>query len=180
MFIKKNTKKDRKTGQTYIVYQLVESVRTENGPRQRILLYMGSDLGIPETDHPMLAQRISEILSQETPLISYDQEIERLAQQYASQLVKRLSVEQHELNEKGSVPSEFMNIDVNSIKNLEPRSVGAEHLILQMAQQLKFPEQLEELGFSEAEIALVLGTVIARAVNPSSERATYAWLTQLQ
>jgi len=176
MFIKKNTKKDQHTGQIYVVYQLVESVRTDRGPRQRILLYLGSDLELPETDHPMLAQRISEILSHESSLIFCDEQIEQLAQQYASQLVKKLSIEQSASSDKEITPPEFVNIDVNSIEKSEPRSVGAEHLMLQMAKQLELPKQLEKLGFSETETVMALCSLIARAVNPGSERATYTWL----
>lgn len=40
MFIKKTLKTDSKNGKTYSAYHLVESVRTEKGPRQRILLFM--------------------------------------------------------------------------------------------------------------------------------------------
>ena len=45
-----------------------------------------------------------------------------------------------------------------------------------MADQLELPQQLEKLGLSEPEISMAMGSVIARAVNPSSERATHAWL----
>jgi transposase len=177
MFIKKNTKKDRVTGKKYAVYQLVESIRTANGPRQRILMYMGSDLGLSEADHPMLAQRIEEILSNEKSLFPCDEKIEQIAQQYASQLLARLSVEAAESNnKKENLPPEFANIDINSIEKSEPRSVGAEHLILQMANQLELPQQLKKLNLSEAEVSIALSSVIARAVNPCSERATHAWL----
>jgi hypothetical protein len=63
MFIKKTTKKDRITGKTYCSYHLIESVRTPKGPRQRILLYMGADLDLPEGEHGQLAQCISEQLT---------------------------------------------------------------------------------------------------------------------
>lgn len=176
MFIKKNTKKDRVTGKYYTVYQLVESVRSEKGPRQQILLYMGSDFGLPETDHPILAQRISEIVSNEKTLFPCDEKIERIAQRYASQLLARLSSDLPEPNKEEAIPPEFVNIDVNSIEKSEPRSVGAEHLMLQMAKQLELPQQLEQLDLSKDEVSLALGTVIARAVNPASERATHSWL----
>jgi transposase len=177
MFIKKNTKKDRTTGKIYAVYQLVESVRTANGPRQRILLYMGNDLGLPEADHPILAQRIQEILNHVTSLFPYDEKIERAAQRYASELLARLSVEvTTPENNQENFPPEFTHIDVNSIETSEPRSVGAEHLMLKMASQLKLPEQLKSLGFSETDISTALCSIIARAVNPSSERAAHTWL----
>lgn len=174
MFIKKTTKTDRKTGKTYCAHHLVESVRTAKGPRQRILLYMGADIGLPEIEHAQLAQCISELLTGIQRLIPHPQHIERLAQQYTSQIVRRLSVPDN--HSEPNYPEEFVNIDVNSVEESEPRSVGAEHLMLKMAQQLKLPEQLTKLGLSKTERAIALGTIIARAVNPDSERSTYAWL----
>ena len=53
MFIKKTTKTDPKTGKTYFAYHLVESTRTQKGPRQHILLYMGSQIELPEGDHKL-------------------------------------------------------------------------------------------------------------------------------
>lgn len=176
MFIKKTTKKDRNTGKTYSTYNLVESTRTEQGPRQRIILYMGVDVGVPEDEHPQLAQCISELLVNEPTLIPYAEHIQRLAQQYASQIVHRLSSSENCAKFKGPEAPEFISLDVHSIEKSEPRSVGAEHLMLQMARQLKLPEQLGALGLSKTEIALALGSIIGRAVNPDSELSTYAWL----
>lgn len=65
---------------------------------------------------------------------------------------------------------------MNTIEQSEPRTVGTEHLLLQMAHQLQLPEKLKELGLSVTEIATALGSIIARAAHPESERATYAWL----
>ena len=56
MFIKKTLKIDRSTGKEYSSYYLVESGRTEKGPRQRTLLYMGSEIALPEGEHKLLAQ----------------------------------------------------------------------------------------------------------------------------
>jgi len=39
MFIKKTIKTDPKTRKAYVAFHLVESIRTEKGPRQRTLLY---------------------------------------------------------------------------------------------------------------------------------------------
>lgn len=80
MFIKRTTKKDRITGKSYLAYNLVESVRSERGPRQRIILYMGADIGLPENEHPQLAQCISDILTNQQFLIPHADHIQRLAQ----------------------------------------------------------------------------------------------------
>lgn len=176
MFIKKTTKTERGTGKIYCAYHLVESVRTAKGPRQRILLYMGADIGLSESEHGQLSQRISDILTGTQCLIPHPEHIERLAQRYASQIIHRLSSPDNHV--KSEEATEFVHIDVNSVEESEPRSVGAEHLMLEMAYQLELPKQLVQLGLSKIERDLALGSIIARAVNPDSERSTYAWLCQ--
>ncbi len=178
MFIKKTLKTDSKSGKTYAAYHLVESVRTEKGPRQRTLLYMGAELALSEGDQKLLAQRIEEIIAGEQPLLPYAEDVEQLAQTYASQLIRRLSTPKnnHESTEDENLAPEFISINVNSIEKSEPRSVGTEHLLLKMAGQLHLPQQLEKLGFSKTDASTALGSIIARAVFPKSERSTYDWL----
>lgn len=176
MFIKKTLKTDPKSGTTYCAYHLVESVRTKKGPRQRTLLYMGAEIELPEGEHKLLAQCIEGIVVGEPPLLPYPEYIERLAQIYASQLIQRLSTPNDQAPPIADTQSEFVSINIRSIEQSEPRSVGAEHLMLQMANQLKLPHQLEKLGLSKTDTALALGSIIARAVFPDSERSTYAWL----
>src|SRR5271156_2972103 len=137
MFIKKTLKTDRKSGKEYSAYHLVESTRTAKGPRQRTLLYMGSQIALPEGDHKLLAQRIEEIITGNSPLLPYAEDVERLAQGYASQVVRRLSSpkDTSECSEDKDLEQEFVSIDINSIEKSEPRSVGSEHLMLQMANQ---------------------------------------------
>jgi transposase len=131
---------------------------------------MGADIGLPESEHGQLAQCISEQLTGTQRLIGHPEHIECLAQRYTSQIIQHLSAPaDHE-------PPEFIPIDLNSVENREARSVGAEHLMLQMAHQLELPEQLTKLGLSKREVAIALGSIIARAVNPDSERSTHAWL----
>jgi transposase len=178
MFIKKTFKTDSKSNKTYCAYHLVESVRTEKGPRQRTLLYMGSQIELSEGEHKLLAQRIGEIIVGQQPLLPYAGDVERLAQSYASQLIRRLSSSKDipEGTETEDHEPEFVSINVNTIEKSEPRSVGAEHLMLQMANQLELPKQLQELGLSKTDVSIALGSIIARAVFPDSERSTYAWL----
>jgi transposase len=178
MFIKKTLKTDPKSGKTYSAYHLVESVRTEKGPRQRTLLYMGAEIDLPEGDHKLLAQRIEDIITGQQSLVPYPENIEHLAQNYASQVIRRLSSAKDipENLEKEKLDPEFINIDINSIEKSEPRTVGTEHLLLQMANQLELPKQLQELGLSKTDASIALGSIIARAVSPDSERSTFNWL----
>lgn len=177
MYIRKTFKIDRKTGKSYSAFHLVESVRTDRGPRQRVLLYMGAEINLPNEQHALLAQCIEDIITGSLSLFSYSEEIAKLAQSYTSQIVRRLSEPKENTEQlKQELKPEFINIDVHSIEQTEPRSVGAEHLLLQMGNQLKLPEQLQKLGFSKTDTAIALGSIIARAVHPSSEREAYRWL----
>jgi len=135
---------------------------------------MGSDINLPEMEHKLLAQRIEEILVGQNPLIPFSEKIERLAQMYASQVIRQLS----EVEVKPTPVSEtdFVAIDINTMEKSEPRTVGTEHLLLKMAHQLQLPKKLQELGLSETETSIALGTIIARAAHPDSEWATYTWL----
>ncbi len=51
-----------KTGKTYTKYQLIESYRSEKGPRQRIILTL-SDFDLAKPLWPALARAVSERLS---------------------------------------------------------------------------------------------------------------------
>lgn len=176
MFIRKTKKVAQETRKSYFVYQLVESVRTERGPRQHILLSLGSDIGIADEDLKLLANRIEEIFTGTQSFIPCPEKIECLAEHYASQLLQRIS--KTNSPEAGLIEEEpdYQSIDIQTIEQQEPRTVGAEHLLLHLVSQLGLQKKLKDLGFSEEEVALSLGTIIGRAVFPASERATYEWL----
>ena len=177
MYIRKTKKPDPKTGKYYFTYQLVESSRTEKGPRQKILLSMDSDIELPAEDLPLLAKRIGEIIHGYTDaLVSHSVAVEALAQEYASGLIIRQANQPKIVPISAEAP-DYQSIDLETIEYQEPRTVGTEHLLLSFASELKLQKELTSLGFSEKEVILALGTIIARAAFPKSERATYEWLT---
>ena len=110
---------------------------------------MGSHINLPEEQHATLAQCIENIIQGTTLLFPYPKEIEALAQTYASQVIRHLSQPTHEPEPQAKIPSEFANIDINSIEQSEPRSIGGEHLLLQMMHQLQIPDLLEKSVLSK-------------------------------
>lgn len=175
MFIRKTRKIDLVTKKPYFSFQLIESVRTERGPRQRILLNLGSDLDLDAAQFKELANRIEAIVNGQTTCISCPENIESLAQIYASRLIKNFAKPVIHEKETASVP-DYATIDLHSVIHQEARTVGIEDLLLRTAQQLKIPEKLAELKFFPKQIAIALGSIIARAAFPSSERATHSRL----
>ena len=180
MFIRKTHILNRETHKSYFNFQLVESFRTERGPRQRILLNLGADLDLDKQECKILANRIEELSKGVNPLMPSPEKIERLAEQYASQLIHHLAkqspTEKGIAKEEGIEAPDYQSIDIQTIEQQEPRTVGAEHLLLHLVSQLGLRKKLQELDFSEKEVALSLGTIIGRAAFPASERATHEWL----
>ena len=175
MFIRKTRKLDPVTKKPYFSFQLIESIRTERGPRQRILLNLGSSLELDIEQLKELANRIEEIASGQTTCVPPSEKIEMLAQTYASRLVKNLAKHSVDKKETSAVP-DYATIDLQSVVHQEARTVGVEDLLLRVAKQLKLPEKLEELEFSQKQISIALGSIIARAAFPASERSTHSRL----
>jgi len=92
MFIRNVTKKHKNSSLIYQYQQLVESYRTEKGPRQRLLLNLGK-LPIPKEKWPNLAKCIEAIIRNQQVLFKEDSEIESLALRYAKDVIRKNLIE---------------------------------------------------------------------------------------
>lgn len=176
MFIRTKSKIDPATKKRYFWLQLIESVRTERGPRQRILLNLGSELGLNLEELKELANRIEEIVTGQITCVRCSPKIENLAQSHASRLIKNLAKPVVDKRETAAVP-DYATIDLRSVVYQEARTVGTEDLLLRIAKELIIPEKLAELHFSPKQVAIAMGSIIARATFPASERSTHSRLS---
>ena len=87
MFIRKTTHTNKGNKKEYHTFKLIESVRTERGPRQRMVLNLGTDFSLPEEQWKDLANRIEEIVTGQHPLFTYPEEVETLAKRYARRII---------------------------------------------------------------------------------------------
>ena len=69
MFIRKVPHKNKKNRKEYYTYKLVDSIRTERGPRQRDVLNLGVDFDLPKEQWKDLANCIEEIITGQKPLL---------------------------------------------------------------------------------------------------------------
>jgi len=173
MFIRKTTHTHNKNGQAYTTYKLIESVRTERGPRQRTVLNLGSDFNIPQEQWKELADRIEQIISGQACLFPVPGEIEHSARQYARQIIRRHGQQSPDTEQD---KPDYQTVDISSLENEQIRSVGGESLVLSAIQELQLDEKLEALGFNRPGIEAAIGVIAARLLAPASERATHAWL----
>jgi transposase len=179
MYIRRTNTRSRKSGDSYFTYRLVESVRVDKAVKQRTLLNLGRHFDLPETEWPSLALRIEDLLHGQKllPKSGYSEQLETLAQRYAAQLITRsegdaISGE----NSESDTADRFHEVDLSTLEQIRPRTVGVEHAALSMIRELELTKKLAEFGFTKPQIAAALGNIIGRIAAPASEHATYSWL----
>lgn len=174
MFIRRSATRNTLTGESYFTYRLVRTERVGAKVRQITLLNLGREFAVPPQDWPMLCLRIEQLISAQDTLLAAQccERIEAAAQRYAGQLVLRAP----RIEGAGGARPEFREVDVDSVEDRQPRSVGVEHVGLAAMKQLGFVEKLQALGLNGVSRAAVIGNVIGRMAKPGSELATWKWL----
>jgi transposase len=170
MFIRKVFHTDKKNNTVYHTFKLIESVRTERGPRQRMLLNLGADFTVPEEKWKDLANRIEQIATGQTPLFLPKADIEEIALLYAKRIIS------YHGKEEKKEPSDYHTVDIDTMDHNDVRSVGAEHVIYETMKKLGLPDFLISLGFNRPALDCALGVIAAKLIAPSSDRATHIWL----
>jgi transposase len=170
MFIREIVKKNPGYPKPFIYHRLIESVRTGKGPRQTVLLNLGT-LDIPREQWKTLANRIEEIVTGQESFIWPPADIEMLAQHYAGMLRQK---------EMASVPvaapeAAWETIDMNSLGASVFRSIGGEIAGKWAFEKLGFPGLLSGLGLNKKGVDQAALLIIGRLLHPDSERETALW-----
>jgi len=183
MYIREYKIKNKDTGEIYVEHKLVMSVRTEKGPRQRVVMPLGT-LTVPRIDWKRLAHALEcRITGQQSLLQAHDADLERLALKIVSNndLSKSLEVlrgakleEQAALLKKPD-RNRYVPIDLNSVKLEKTRGLGAEVLCMRAWEMLGLTDILTKLRFSVISISLAMVLVFGRMISPGSERHTIEW-----
>ena len=99
MYIKKVIKRNKGSRKPYAYLHLVENVRTEKGPRQRLVLNLGR-VNIPKEQYKDLANCVEGLLSGQKSLLSADPQIEKHAKKAVRQILdKRSKEEAHDVKQ---------------------------------------------------------------------------------
>lgn len=173
MFIRAVEHKGKKNSRKYRTYKLVDSVRTERGPRQTTVLNLGADFKLPKEHWKELANCIEEIVTEQQTIFEYPKKIRVLAEQYAGRMIRKQA---SLIDEEKPGPPDYATVDLNSINNESPRTAGAEHVVYETIKLLEIDKKLGELGLKPADRAAAIGTLCGRMIVPGSERSTHYWL----
>ena len=175
MFIRKVLHKNKKNRKEYFTYKLVESVRTERGPRQRDVLNLGVSFKLPEEQWKDLANCIETELTGQRPLFDYPKKLRALARKYARTITHQRS---EAIDERQDIPADYQVVDVNSVDSEDVRTVGAEHVVYETIKELGLDRKLRSFGLTRMQLSLALGMIAGRMIFPGSERATHQWLLE--
>ncbi|MBU3950053.1 MAG: IS1634 family transposase, partial [Proteobacteria bacterium] len=175
MFIRETVKS--KKGKKYIQHQLVESVRTPNGPRQTLILNLGF-LDLPKDKWKELANTIESELHKQERLFPTDPEIETLAGHYSKVIIKEQLLHAGRNKTAFDLPPLYERVDIHSVSTTDVKTIGAEHVAASGLQEYGFDKILKDLGFSDKEIDYAKMLIVARLVHPSSERETAIWINE--
>ena len=169
MYIKKVTKSHGPGRKKYEYLHLVESVRGDNGPRQKFILNLGK-LDIDPSLYKTLARRIEDILTGQKSFESLPLDLEKVARSTASKIFDKRAEENKDLE-----VTDFKNIDINSIEASESRSFGPEYLCDSIWNELNMNSFLKQMNIPEKTIPVLEALVVGRLVDPGSERYTREW-----
>jgi hypothetical protein len=179
MFIREKSKTVK--GKKYIQHQLIESIRTPAGPRQRLVLNLGF-LDLHQEKWKELANTIESEIHKQSRLFVTDPQIEKLARHYAKVIIRENLNKAHERSAGDNGPdrlsADYQSVDINSVSSSEARKIGAEHVVLAQMREYKFDNMLKEFGFTENQVCYAKILIAGRLVNPSSERETARWANE--
>jgi transposase len=177
MFIRETVKS--KKGKKYVQHQLVESVRTPHGPRQRLLLNLGF-LDLPRKQWKELANTIESELHGQPSLFPTHPEIEKFARHYASVIIKeRLNRESEKIErEQDTAESLYETIDINSVSTSDSRTLGVEHVVTSSTQEYNLDKILKKLKFNDNQVNYTEMLIAGRLAHPGSERETVRWINE--
>ena len=177
MFIREYATVNKNTGARYVNHRLVESIQTDKGPRQRIIMPLGR-LTLPKSEWRKLAAALESRLVGQISLFEEQPEIA----QAAEAAMERYRFTQTRKQER-SVPTEakdLVTVDPQSVTTMESRSLGPELVAHTTWQNLGVDAVLKSCGFNPIQRALAEAVVVNRLVSPSNSNdlATWRWLKE--
>jgi len=170
--VKKSGAKDRRKSYEYL--HLVDSVRTEKGPRQRLLLNLGA-LPLKEGEHKIFAKEVAREISGQEPLVRprVNKRLKGCIRQTVTRLLEKQGKEVPEPDKKELMKGRTVEaVDTQSIKTHSHHSIGAEHVCHEIYKELEIGEFLKAQGVNEKTRNIIEGLVVSRLISPGSERHT--------
>jgi len=173
MFIREYVTYNKTTDTRYVRHRLVEAVKTEKGPRQRIVMHLGT-LSLPKSEWRKLAKVLESRLAGQLSLLEEASPEIATAADNALDHYRFMKLQQQEraLQKENR---EIVEVDVQSINTAHSRSLGPELVANSFWDRLGFSRILTALGFTLKQLCLIKALIIGRLVAPGSDYGTWRW-----
>ena len=178
MYIRQTRTNNKITGEGYFTFRLVRGERIAGKVRQVTLLNLGREFSVKREDWPLLCSRLEQLLQPQTAILAVDcpASIEQIAQRLFGRLVAQAPVADTATVCATPPVPDFQEVDIDSLQQSQPRTVGVEQLGLHALRQLGLIDKFAELGINGVMRASIVGNIVGRMAQPGSERATLQWL----
>ena len=161
------------------VLQLLESCRTEKGPRKRVVVSLGTQFKIPKQLRKKVATLIKERLQGKIDLFEeHDEQILK----YVDHVVKKIQTE-GKWNSARMTVSEFNDsqpktaeVFIDDVEHGFHRQLGPLLIGDTFWKRLNFPEILSKCGFSATQIKTAQISILNRLISQDSENGILPWL----
>jgi transposase len=176
MYIRAVQVTNDKSGTAFTCHQLVECHRTEKGPRQRLVMNLGT-LSLPRGRWRELSGALEAGVTGQQVLFPPEPEIAALAKALlASKEVKPRHRPGPKPCEDDVESDDLLTIKVSSLSTSNSRSLGPELVGHTFYQRLGFPEMLDACGLDAYQRDLAEAVIVGRLVAPDSDLRTWHWL----
>jgi hypothetical protein len=167
MYLRRTTRTHK--GRTYVNYQLVESVRTADGPRQKTICSLG-DLGPgPREEWARRARKLEHaVAGQEDLLEPSDPDAERVLEKAKT---KRAANTQRASQEQPLYGGEHISVDPKLITTERHREAGTVHVGYEFWKRLGLDDILKAQKLPERTRQLACAITLNRLIKPASEHA---------
>jgi transposase len=194
MFIKKVT--NNKGGVSYLTYRLVKSRRINGIPRHINILEMGSLSDIPSEQHKALADRIEQLIDEDTLLFTNSEDfIEEWAHFYYRKLIENSFkkpklvnklVDNKHVDELFPIDlagvqavDNIQQVKLDTFESITSHEIGGEWLCTQAIKELGLDDYLiRQLGWNFNETSVGMLGLLGRLLYPDSEKKTAEWLNE--
>ncbi len=161
------------------ILQLLQNYRTSKGPRQRIVVSLGTKVDIPKDLRPAVARQVEDRLKGQGQTHLFDDD-PRLSD-YVDRIVKKIQTDGKWRSQRKQVKDfaedkESVEVFIDEVGHGQDRILGPLLVGDHFWKELNFPALLAECGLNESQIATAELSVLHRLIESGSDLSILSWI----
>jgi len=159
------------------VLQLIQNTRTPKGPRQRVVVSLGTKMDIPQKDRSSVAKMVEARMRGQKRLFEEDLKLI----EYVDLIVKKIQTDGKWRSERKQVKNmeedkDTVEIFIDQVEHSQDRILGPLLVGHHFWKHLNFPAILTNCGFNGSQIATAELSVLNRLIDQGSELSHPVWI----